>query len=558
MRRGAPLFLLLALLAQPARAQELPPTLSEGGLCGPVAPCADSGDFAAHLRATVALWDVQSRAISPSGRFGFSGSFWHWAEAGVSWDVALQRIDPGAGMAVRNQLQQGPVTLWARLSPPPLPWLAAQVEYATAHPPFDAAGTLYPDTTTAAAILSLRRGRVVLDGSAGPQLAPGYRGGQAGVAVWLRVSKALGLSIGGEALGRLGSDGPGPGLRSEWSAFAGVSLAGDDGWQMGLGVLAKGGRSGPPHAAALATLAYHMGKAYHPPPGQDPSLLELLAEDLAQLYARRHGELLARQLAQDMPGPGCPLPLKSAPLRLVHACAVAAYHHEEPEGGIVADVRTGLKEAPKVARDFTINALEGGAETMGRLGRGAYHLLSDPRLAAAAQVWQSVHVPMVGGGVRVKMPRPGELERLEAAAARLEGEAVHARPPPARGPPAVDHAGPVTGTRTRGGVGPVRQGQAGVDAVAAQQAQAGGQVIGHEVTFHTPKGTRRSDLLVKDKAGNLTAIEVKTGKSPYTAAQQAKDAELSKGTAIPAGKRAAEAGLSGQPVTIPTKVIRLP
>jgi hypothetical protein len=60
---------------------------------------------------------------------------------------------------------------------------------------------------------------------------------------------------------------------------------------------------------------------------------------------------------------------------------------------------------------------------------------------------------------------------------------------------------------------------------------------------------------VTTPTGKQYAIEVKTGKSPYTPAQRAKDEAMAKQGAQPTGANAAKAGLNG-PVQLDTKVVR--
>ena len=82
-------------------------------------------------------------------------------------------------------------------------------------------------------------------------------------------------------------------------------------------------------------------------------------------------------------------------------------------------------------------------------------------------------------------------------------------------------------------------------------------MVGKEVTFATPKGRRRVDLVVTGSKGP-EAREVKTGSSPYTPRQRAIDDELAKNGGVAVGKNAEKAGLAGKKITLPTKVVRLP
>lgn len=63
------------------------------------------------------------------------------------------------------------------------------------------------------------------------------------------------------------------------------------------------------------------------------------------------------------------------------------------------------------------------------------------------------------------------------------------------------------------------------------------------------------DFMVRDKNGNLIAVEVKTGESPYMPEQRSKDREMATMGGHAVGKNAQKAGVAG-PVIVPTKVIR--
>lgn len=96
-----------------------------------------------------------------------------------------------------------------------------------------------------------------------------------------------------------------------------------------------------------------------------------------------------------------------------------------------------------------------------------------------------------------------------------------------------------------GGAGPVRKGQHGVEKAKLRAEAQGKEVIGEEVTFDTPKGRRRVDLLTKDAEGQVEAVEVKTGKSRYTRRQQDKDQALDIEGGTPVGENARKAGMKG-------------
>jgi RHS repeat-associated protein len=113
-----------------------------------------------------------------------------------------------------------------------------------------------------------------------------------------------------------------------------------------------------------------------------------------------------------------------------------------------------------------------------------------------------------------------------------------------------------------GGVGPVLQGQKGV-AQAKQAAIARGATVkGEEITLKTSKGNRRIDLLTEEpipnQPGQLTNLEVKTGGSPYTPLQRAKDAEIATTGGVAVGENAQKAGVAGQTLKIPPKLERYP
>lgn len=102
------------------------------------------------------------------------------------------------------------------------------------------------------------------------------------------------------------------------------------------------------------------------------------------------------------------------------------------------------------------------------------------------------------------------------------------------------------------------QGQRGVAAYNAVREQAGRPVRGEEVTLETPLGRRRVDLIEVDPAtGEATAVEIKSGRSPYKPLQRAKDQEIEAGRARGVGARAQQAGVEG-PVQLKTRLERVP
>jgi hypothetical protein len=185
---------------------------------------------------------------------------------------------------------------------------------------------------------------------------------------------------------------------------------------------------------------------------------------------------------------------------------------------------------------------------------------------------QGVTAPLsavaLGGAGKVVAGAAGEVAAEVAGKAGKAAAQVadHAPPlvkvakkPKRKGPPkAASPAQAVSAGTTRGGPGPVRQGQAGVAQAEKELKAQGYTVETREATFDTPAGRRRADLIVRSPKGKQVAIEVKTGGSSYTPMQQAKDRALEIHGGVPAGARAAEAGLSGPaPVKIPTTVIRI-
>jgi hypothetical protein len=134
-----------------------------------------------------------------------------------------------------------------------------------------------------------------------------------------------------------------------------------------------------------------------------------------------------------------------------------------------------------------------------------------------------------------------------------------AKKPKRKGSPgAASPAQAVSAGTTRGGPGPVQKGARGVAKAAQDEKSAGNIVTGQEVTFDTPKGRRRADLVVTTPGGDRYAVEVKSGKSRYHRRQQEKDASMEKDGATPVGANAEKAGLGPGRVHLPTKVVRLP
>jgi RHS repeat-associated protein len=122
-------------------------------------------------------------------------------------------------------------------------------------------------------------------------------------------------------------------------------------------------------------------------------------------------------------------------------------------------------------------------------------------------------------------------------------------------------AGPATVTQTappptvRGGMGPVRKGDAGVEKSVKAAEARGETVLGREITIRTSGGRFRSDLVTRDAQGKVRPGESKCGPTACLNPNQVKrfqEFEQSGGT--PVGRNAAKAGLKpGQPID-PAKV----
>jgi len=120
-------------------------------------------------------------------------------------------------------------------------------------------------------------------------------------------------------------------------------------------------------------------------------------------------------------------------------------------------------------------------------------------------------------------------------------------------PSAKTNSSPSAGAK--GGAAPVRQGQAGVSKAKAAAKARGEVVVGEEITVKSSAGTRRVDLVTKKQSGEINGIEVKTGKSPYTKGQQAKDAAIASEGGVAVGKNAESAGIAG-PIRFTTTLER--
>ncbi len=107
-----------------------------------------------------------------------------------------------------------------------------------------------------------------------------------------------------------------------------------------------------------------------------------------------------------------------------------------------------------------------------------------------------------------------------------------------------------TSATTRGGAGPVRQGQAGVNRTVAEIEDAGGTVLGREVTVEAGGVRTRPDLFVETPCGVRCFVEVKTGPTAgLTPNQTTAFPEIISSGGVPRGANAAAAGLPpGQPI----------
>jgi len=121
------------------------------------------------------------------------------------------------------------------------------------------------------------------------------------------------------------------------------------------------------------------------------------------------------------------------------------------------------------------------------------------------------------------------------------------------GPPALEEA--AAAGATRGGLGPVLKGVAGVQQAAAEIEAEGGQVLGREITIENSAGRARVDLAYRDSAGNLQLGEAKNGPTAGLNPNQQRvyDAMKTEGAKL-VGGNAERAGL---PSTIPAGSVRV-
>jgi hypothetical protein len=106
-----------------------------------------------------------------------------------------------------------------------------------------------------------------------------------------------------------------------------------------------------------------------------------------------------------------------------------------------------------------------------------------------------------------------------------------------------------------GGLGPVRQGAAGVERAVADLEAAGGRVLGREVTIEAGGVRTRPDLFVELPSGQQAFLEIKTGASAsLTPNQTAAFPQIWTQGGIPRGANAAAAGLTPAVPIGPTPV----
>ena len=93
-------------------------------------------------------------------------------------------------------------------------------------------------------------------------------------------------------------------------------------------------------------------------------------------------------------------------------------------------------------------------------------------------------------------------------------------------------------------------GKAAEARVAEELAAEGKAILGSQVCCKTPEGRRFIDFVTKDAAGDVAAVEVKSGSATRSVAQRTKDAEIAAGRGTFVGKNAKE--LKGQQIAVET------
>ena len=107
----------------------------------------------------------------------------------------------------------------------------------------------------------------------------------------------------------------------------------------------------------------------------------------------------------------------------------------------------------------------------------------------------------------------------------------------------------------RGGIGPVRAGQAGVLRSAAQATARGETTIGREVTVDAANRVRvRVDLVVRDAKGNIKFIESKVGSGRLSTNQRSGYPSITQCGGVVCGKAARAAGIDGTIGPTPVQV----
>ena len=267
----ASLLFATTVYAQEPRRYDLPHPRGRGGHAGFLGPTARPDDLAAHLRGTLRL----SALPVPEGPsplvlgydLGLSASFWHWAEAGATVEGRVL-LDSRAHAA-------GPITLWMRAGPPAIGgWLSLSglVEHASATPPFDGAGELWPSTTTLGIIAGLHKGPVALtlDGGylrASDSKERRYDGLQAHAGAWFRFAHdgAWAFHVGGEAVGRIGGEqGQAIGQERSLDFVVGLRLVDELGMGFGLGY-GQGWGPGADKGTGYIRMGYSVGRPYKKP-----------------------------------------------------------------------------------------------------------------------------------------------------------------------------------------------------------------------------------------------------------------------------------------------------
>jgi hypothetical protein len=302
---------LLLLFPGAARAADdartLPTPYGKGALCPGVLPCGDSDSFGAHLRFTFHLQEGFAGAdFAEGGSAALSFTLWRWAEAGVSVygllgstpaPAAPGAAAPGAGPAPAPmnsgyRRDTGPLSLWARLSPPLVSGLlsnylhrgvtiAAWAQLDAATPPFDANGTLYPDTQTYGLILQGQALRAQMSLYAALQGADGwaYRGIEAGGGVCLGKS----LQLCAEILGRSGQHAGVPG-EAFLESFLGVRWFDEKGISAGAGYHRNLSGSGRAWAGELK-FGWSIGPKY--PRSEGSSIFGVLGDMIRHRWEMR-------------------------------------------------------------------------------------------------------------------------------------------------------------------------------------------------------------------------------------------------------------------------------